>query len=469
MCLESKAFWWWYFELLQCSPDGQSSSQKTGKKPSTSTPPRHYLNDIIAVSSTSDCTSNKVSKLYPFPQIPLSPITRAKYRAPLHHFTMSDPFTDRSSPASDDDPYSTSRPEYHIDRTGFPQPLPIIGPLLGYDDKLFANVCRRKIDGASAYLQRPLSSDEANAMAYWGAKQISILSCATPIGVVAGLWRCYDTKSKFRFPFYGPNMSTFNPFQFPNSFSGSPVLISGPRAALTWHIFRTLAYVGVGKIVAGGLIGSYAMTVVGVGEIKDPRLAEIHEKMSNDIKEGRLNRPFSGPPKQVPQQPGKQDGDSPVNASYDDASPSSGAEFYQTSVNSSTTTNELYPDKAKPSQVSRENEEEPFGMFDDASPTGGQSIIPESRPSTPTGSAWERLRSGQKSTASQSRQQTSESAWAKQRRGADDRNASDDEIARSGPKGTRRFGLEEAQMEFDAKVEQERKGGNFGDGEQKRW
>lgn len=409
---------------------------------------------------------------------------------------MSESFAE-STPASDNDPYSStedsSGSSYSIDRTNFPKPVPIIGPLLGYDDKLFAQVSRLKIEHASRKLQRPLTSEEATALAYWGAKQISIISYGTPIGVAAGAWRCWDTRAKFRFPFYGPNMATFNPMQFPNGM----VFVNGPKAPIIWHVFRALFYTGFGKFAASMLTGSYAMSVAAVGEMADPRLKVFRDKLMADAKANRTAAPASRFPQGLPQQAEKQQVETVEGMEetkpYDDASPSGGMFFDQATDNSSApvSTSQRVVEKVQPEvqrrwpqppQPINESENRPFSVFDDASPTGGQGVSPEAvNPPAPTGSAWERVRSGQKPSTppqrqttgwqTQGSQQPQESAWAKQRGTVQNGDAIDDEFSSSSSREDKKYGRGDAQREFDAKVERERKGGDFasGNGDQKRW
>lgn len=341
-------------------------------------------------------------------------------------------------------------------------------------------------------MQRPLTSEEATAMAYWGAKQISIISYGTPIGVAAGAWRCWDTRAKFRFPFYGPNMATFNPMQFPNGM----VFVNGPRAPMVWHVFRALFYTGFGKFAASILTGSYAMSVAAVGEMNDPRLKVFRDKLMADAKAKRSVGSASRFPQSVPQPIGKQKAEQVGAAEepkpYDDASPSGGMFFDQnTDNNTIVSTDDRVLEKGQsqarrrwpqPDQPTIEKESRPFSIFDDASPTGGEGASPETATSSaPTGSAWDRVRSGQKPVSppqrqpsgwqSQGSQQPQEDAWAKQRSNAQKGGVTDDGFSTSSAQEDRRYDRSDAQREFDAKVERERNGGSFasGGGDQKRW
>jgi hypothetical protein len=115
----------------------------------------------------------------------------------------------------------------------------------------------------------------------------------------------------------------------------------------------------------------------------------------------------------------------------------------------------------------------PQGPFDDASPTGGQGVAAETPPAA-QGSAWERLRRGEKPESSSSTG-SNQSAWQRaqnetqkeQRQGL----TTGDSFAFSKSEEERSYAKEEAQKEFDSRVERERRGGEFSQngGNQKRW
>ena len=98
---------------------------------------------------------------------------------------------------------------------------------------------------------------------------------------------------------------------------------------------------------------------------------------------------------------------------------------------------------------------------------------------TPEGSAWDRLRRGEKpastSQTSGAKQQPNQSPWMRQQNETqkEQREGSTmgDSFAFSKTEEERSYAREEAQREFDARVEQERRGGDFskGGGDQKRW
>ena len=305
-------------------------------------------------------------------------------------------------------------------------------------------------------------------------------------------------------------METFKPNQFPNG----TVFYEGPRARQLWHLFRALFYMGFGKFAAGMLLGSYAMSVAAVGEMSDPRLRALQETFQKealnqrarqaDIRNGMQGVSKSPSDNTGPMsQPGGEGNERP----YDDASPSSGMYFDEMSEAGKPTiasaggvAEQGQPEAQSPysrfkqfSQKSQavpppqqeqvqENDSSSFmGLDDDASPTGGQGMSMDNSASAQAGaSAWDRVRSGQRPVSSrakpaeqsqnQDRQLPARSSWS-ERRGASQNADSADSFTASNAQESRRYSREEAQKEFDAKIERERRGGDFsgGNGDQRRW
>jgi hypothetical protein len=385
---------------------------------------------------------------------------------------------DDSSPRSDDDPYSNSIPQetsYHIDRSNFPRPIPIIGPLLGYNDQFFSKVLQAKVLNGSKALGRPLTQDEATAFAYWTAKQISIFSYGAPVGISWGSWRCYSTATTMRFPFWQPNLEKFQSDVFPPRLG----ILKGVRAVTAWHALRFVAYGACGNWFGQLFFGSYSMTVASVGELSDKRLKPFSDAIKSQAEKKRGS--LQGIPK-----PGPMGQQQTGNNQQDDASPSGGMFMEETmgnndGGNASGTTNQSRPWPAKtapPQMPTQETPDQPFDAWDDASPAGGQGVPADTsqpRPSRSSGSAWDRLRRGEKPPPPGSRQQsglrpfsnTQNEAQREQRQGS----TLDDSYTFSKSEEERSYAKDEAQKEFDARVERERRGGDFssGNGDQKRW
>jgi hypothetical protein len=403
----------------------------------------------------------------------------------------SDPFAD-SAPSSDSDPYSESQPgggtSYQIDKTNFPKPIPIIGPLVGYNDEFYSKVLTQKMQVATNTLGRPLTQDEATAFAFWAAKSISIFSYGAPLGIAAGWWRCYNSRETFRFPFYQPNLEKFQPDVFPPRLG----TLTGMRAVIAWHGLRTGIYSVAGMVVGQILFASYAASVVGVGEVTDKRLKSFVDAVRAQSRQKGGSLPGAGverkPAERAPPSGG------PAGTQYDrrdspqadDASPTGGIFWEENAAGSSESVDGTIgantqtggrprpPVRPAPAQMrTQEAEDRPFDAWDDASPAGRQGST------APQGSAWDRLRRGEKPAPipqkSGGKSQPSQSTWSKQQNETQkeqtDGSTTGDSFAFSKSEEEKNYVKEEAQKEFDARVERERRGGDFsqGGGDQRRW
>lgn len=397
-----------------------------------------------------------------------------------------------SIPASDNDPYASSEHgqgqsndnlAYVIDGNKLPQPLPIFGPLFGYDRALVSKAIAGRIQLAVQMTQRLLRSEEVDALAYYTAKAVAINSFAPVLGVPAGIYRAVQTAPTFRFPFYQPNLETFNSSVFPHP---RMPYIKGNQAVIAWHVFRGLCYGYVGKLASEMLLGGYASAVAGAGEMGDPRLKDIVKATRETIQRRQKNLPTPAGIPRPSTKPGYGQQQTQKTQEYDDASPAGGMEWSgedNAPVSSQTipqTSSPTTQRRQPPAQVPAQEEETPFELFDDASPTGGQGVYTDTtttQPPNPTsGSAWERIRRAHKpvpntNPASSSSQQSGRVRARNNAPSASgDGIASEDSFTFSKTEEERNLAQIEAQKEFDERVEKERRGGDFnGGGDQKRW
>jgi hypothetical protein len=358
-------------------------------------------------------------------------------------------FTENPPPSAFDTYSGEGTAEYKISTEGMPRPFPIIGPLFGYNDNLIARGVNAKTKSAGGVLQRHLTQEEMTAMVYWTSKQVNIMSYAPIVGVGGGIYRAYSTASTFRFPMYQPDQATFNKDIFPHT--RAPWVI-GSRAVLSWHLARGFWYAAAGNFLAKMVVGSYALSVATVGEMQDPRLkdyiSQVRQRQQQrrgglEIPQGQKGQPGQPAPMPVPQ---KQD--------YDDASPTGGI-YTEEDFQQSKPAVPVVPSGPAPAQA----EAKSFDFFDDASPTGGRGVSADTRAAPQsTGSAWDRLRRGQVPSQGQSQEQSRGSPWRKVQGGG----RTDEQ------EGT---GQLDAQAEFDARIDRERRGGDFSSngGDIKRW
>lgn len=416
-------------------------------------------------------------------------------------------FDDDGAPASDGDSYNTTSPggeqgqpiqfEANIDTSNFPKPIPVIGPLTGYTKQFYSTVLHHRLQTTMQTIERPMSQDEANAVAYWTAKQISVLSYGGPVGVLGAVYRARVTSDRFRFPFFQPDLGSFSKDHFP---SPRMAWATGARATFLWHLSRYISYGALGHFFGKLLFVSYSASVTAVGELGDPRLKDMVKTLREKAQKARGQLPNQ------PRQPGMVDGvqqkdvsslwkdhrqdigddTSSADAAYENADEST----KEVSRHKSTTPyatmprTPRWPSQATPApQDDNPSRHTPFfgDEIDDASPTGGRGMLDDTN-TTRTGSAWDRVRL-QANTQSPNK---TPSTWpsAKKTSSSPDQGPWSQGGGGLGEGQQQQYGgtvtvdskddqqaaRELAQREFDARVERERRGGDFNaGGDQKRW
>ena len=385
-------------------------------------------------------------------------------------------------PTSDNDPYSITNPSetYRIDSSVLPKPMPIFGALFGINQQAMVQRAQNGLRAAQNTLKRPPTQEEAAALTFWSTKFLVVYSYGAPLGLAGGLYRAWDLRNTFRFPFYKPNLETFNPQVFPPKLG----LLTGNRAVLGWHVLRGIVYGYVGKGLGQIFFGGYALSVSEVGIRTDPRLKEYWEKENEKLRgvkdelwkqrteaRGRL-------PGHSPRRPGQQT--QPQQQHVDDASPAGGmyGDGDQSAGYGSSTSSVGMEDdqlreeegrrkpwtrrpQVQPIPRAQELVEQPFDYFDDASPTAGQGMVDDRAQSKGQRSAWDRIRRGEKvgPTGAAAKKQP------KERR----EYGTADSFTFSKTDEERSYAKDEAQKDFDARVERERSGKDFGSGDQRRW
>lgn len=394
---------------------------------------------------------------------------------------------------------------YNLDIRQLPTGLPVLGPLFGYNEARRLATINASLSAVTKIVRRELRPEEVNAVAYHTAKGLGIASYGFPIGAAGGLWRWNNTRSTFRFPFYAPNLETFNPEKL------GP--LQGEVARRGWHILRGVSYGLVGGWIGRTIIAGYAATVAATGQRMDNRMKDIVDAITKMSREQRVQRGresvTTGAQQQQQQmqqqQQQQQQQEGSIDQSYGGYTRTSSGDTNTSYSNTSTSTDTgIMSDMAATSRDERQraapnnsygaqNTQQTYSMdkvtsqpsifdFDDASPTAAGNS--NSNPNSPQyqgtgtgGNVWEQLRRGgggaprtqDRQNAQQQSQNAGGSAWAgrssevqaEQRRGS---TLGDSFGFGSGSDEERRREREQAQREFDERVERERRGEEFESG-----
>lgn len=436
-----------------------------------------------------------------------------------------DPYASSSSTSTSTSSTNNYGLPSHIDLSSLPSGLPILGPLTGYTPAVRASQVRDHLASISQTVQRPLTRPEQEAIVYHSAKAVATASWGPAIGIAAGAYRTYATRAEFRWPFYGKLISgapaegeTQKGFWDGQKMraGGKEIFqaVSTRAKANALHVSRGSAYCLISVSFFPLLVGSYAMTVSAVGELRDPRLKEVNRAMREmAMREMRQKKEKAGEIAQQPDArriPSDRDQMSGTRASVaevDDASPTGGAGMMmdmsmddeQERLGGAGDMGGVLSDgqmstaeaRARPPPAQRptgtraatyqldkvERQPKDFGSDfadddDDASPTGGSGAM-DGGDGDGGGSVWERIRqqsasdpsssSGSSSTGRAGAREAIEQREGSSTTGDNNNNSFTFSSSEDGERS-------HAQREFDERVEKERRGGDFSsDGGGRRW
>ncbi|PSN73130.1 hypothetical protein BS50DRAFT_596807 [Corynespora cassiicola Philippines] len=381
----------------------------------------------------------------------------------------SDSFTDNPYP-SENDPYASSSSGSNYDATDLPQPIPVVGPFLGFSQAAIRFKTESTIKFAERRIGRNLTGEEAHTLAGYLYKLEQTKSYFTAGGAAIGTWRWYNTMAVNRYPLYLPKPGDIDPNKF--------MFVKGPMAQYARHSWRLFLYVFcVGEL--GKLMGQIvAQPLVARDTANDTRLGQFSNDLRNALSNNQQNRrevhketpqrrvqgdsqPF--PPARRPQSPAARTTDD------DDMSPTAGNEPWPSSSSGDWGSTSAAPSQQQPSE--KKQPSPPWVSArstrsdddDDASPTGGLFQEEVQNQSKPGESAWERLRRGGAPPPAQRPPRNS----APPRKEHAEGSTLGDSWTFAESEEDRKRARETAQQEFDARIERERQGKDFND--ERKW
>lgn len=427
-----------------------------------------------------------------------------------------DDATSDTSGFQNDNPPSEAPGEYlpnvsytsQIDFSTLPQPVPLIGPLLGYGEAYRTRVVQETLVGASKVVKRPLRHEEVQGIAELYNKVIVRQSWGDTIGMAAGATICYQKASTYRFPFWSPNLERFNPNEL------GP--LRGHVARAGWHTCRALGYMALFGVIGDFIFRNSAVMTSLAALQRDPRLKEFNDQLANRMKgaleerDRNRDRQRAGLPPQERRDQGTTGGVGGFSGSgasnakrrrtdnVDDMSPTGGtfAESFGSASDTSMLSDEqmrvqearqqaedsraantYQTDKAarqqQQQQTQAQRQRQDSFDFGDASPSSSPTASSQSPQGSrsaergpPGESAWERIRR-QRGMSEQSPPSSPQSGGIQR----EQRQVSTlgDSFSFSATEEERALAKSEAQKEFDARIERERQGKDFGSEGGRRW
>lgn len=405
---------------------------------------------------------------------------------------------EQSHPSFRPEHESEFSPDLHqpIDLSNLASPAPLVGPLFRFTKSNLRTIIERNFELRAKDVNRPLLPDERAAIAYHTAKGYSIASWGPPTGCLMGFQRAYSTRHEFRHPFSGTLKSSRGWFDGERVRIMGRELLRGNSARVFAHLLRSVNYGLVGAGFASFFSTSYASSVAVIGELQDSRLSDVMIALKSNIKRQQEERQRKGGTKRK---------EVTADDDTDEANPlidrgRAGYKSYNGTVgqgevevarpdivemNSLTPSrntverqintfpesgNEFRSEEIEHRKLTKNEddfsfmESEPNYVTDNAERISSGE---HGRTQEPGGSAWERLRREAISGSDNSSTKTMELMRAA---GQTQQSSTDSDSAFSSSKQEKTYSREEAQRDFDLRLEQERAEGNFDlDGAERRW
>ncbi|KAI0138957.1 hypothetical protein F4776DRAFT_617438 [Hypoxylon sp. NC0597] len=361
-----------------------------------------------------------------------------------------------------------------------------------------------KVVGSSKLSRRRLTAEEIDATSEAAAISCRYFPWIQPVSLAVASAITLGTRQTFSFPFYRPEAGKFDPLVFPTK---RVPMLRGIRAVYAWHAFRFLCYYP--PVLFGSLLffSSLAETSYEARLLRDPRLKGMMADMrrnSRQLRQQQNSPQGSGagaphpaketpsvprfPRDQYPSQPESQAAQDYGRDTYTGQSEGSSTEPATSPSRSTTITppqsswsrnsqSQAPPSKPQDVRYPESDWRSPdydSDLFDDddASPVSAASRRAEAQQArdTQSGSAWDRIRRQSQSGNTQWTQGDSsgqERGWGQLRqdktqnpREAQPKTESFAYTKQEEEKETRNYEKEQAQKEFDALLEAERRGGS---------
>lgn len=328
-------------------------------------------------------------------------------------------------------------------------------PALTYTTNWHKNAVASVLAAMSLKMGRVLTPEEADALAEHRTRWCRKMAYTPPIFIATTCLFFWRGRKTYRFPFYTPKPASFSPNVFPTR--SRPVL-TGENAEKAWQVARFTSYAFVSQFAVSTVMTSFADTSYLVSVLQDKRLQALHE-LAQRKREGHGSGQHSQLPHRFPPQH--------EAAGSNGASPTQPYGGYEGAEAFHSRTEQQQPQPPRqPPQWSQPSPEPTTGalgddsfLFDDASPVALSQRQQPQNPSVSSpatidqGSAWERLRR---------QAQSGQAAWSQGGQRPESRAAAQqqktEQYTYSPGEQEKAYAREQAQKEFDAMLERERRG-----------
>ncbi|KAI0204485.1 hypothetical protein F4808DRAFT_343851 [Astrocystis sublimbata] len=372
--------------------------------------------------------------------------------------------------------------------------LQVWAPLFGLSDGLRVRYMLSQVKMVAEGARRPLSGEEATAFCQHTAHAMRIFAWSGPFTCMTASVLAYSGRKTWNFPLYKPKMKRFDPLYFP---SKNIPLLRGVWANSAWHIVRLFAWMPMMWIPILTVFASAGGSSMAAHVKRDPRLLPVMQEISKNhgarqipgVRAGNARKNQQRPVEahqgdQTPQDHGNTSGATQSNTTYErsgsvgDLPQNAYSGWSRDSSTQQAASYEAQSNTSPSIDAPREdNDADPLFEHDDASPvapsarkremssassssTWGQ-IRQQNRPGAPN---WERGdSSGEERGWAQLRQDKAQTS-----RDSSPKTESYTYTSTDEQKEARNYEKEQAQKEFDALLDAERRGGGSSGGGRQR-
>lgn len=340
---------------------------------------------------------------------------------------------------------------------------PFYASVVGFRREWNLLVTKSRVSGYAATLGRELSDSETKAIAEHTLTNIHSNAACKWFTVGLAAYMTYRGRRTFQFPFYKPKPGgRFNPNEATSIFGNQKIRGFYPRA--TWHVVRFTAYVAVTMLMVDPVFRAVNFMQTQNSMTRDSRL----EQFTKDVK-SRVERVMSDGPATMTRRPHTNNDQTDSNGDQDSwSSTDSDASRDSFSNDESPYKDTPYVwEKAKQEASSAPGNQTSSGWGvsddddDDASPVASPT---RTQPANSSGSAWDRIRRQSQPQQQPQQQFGGQSSYNRPQQGSQsqsswDRTAtSSNDYTFSRSDEERATAKEQAQLDFDRMLEQERRG-----------
>ncbi|KAM7224099.1 hypothetical protein V8F06_000572 [Rhypophila decipiens] len=352
--------------------------------------------------------------------------------------------------------------------------MPLWATAAGYSDAWYRSVVGSDLKRIRYLAQRPLAQEEAQHLAQHTANKCRATTHYTPMWMSATGYFWWKGWNSYRFPFYTPNPRSL---EWVSRRLFSPVGIKSVYAPFIWHALRLISYSSISSWGMSIFFKTGPSAIFAAGLINDKNLEGLNKDIAHFANERRRQQRAGMPTGPVGQPQMSTMGGEDEPPAVPEQGDQGAAEFEQLQRQARPEDETLQRKVPAPARMPSRRRAEPEPQynaddddpFDDASPVAPSARQQKLDASTPVGgSAWTRLRT--KAFVERTQEQANEgsaalprtSSWEERRQQSlqggsytysQERPTGDDKGSAAAARSR-----EQAQKEFDAMLERERKG-----------